>query len=228
MKLSYSFLDAAIIITIIYFAWKGYKEGCIDNLIGFIGFLIVMFFAIQHMASLADQLISVFQVDRLLLTIIAFCIIVAGGWFFMRLIVTKLQLEINPSKNMKSIDQVAGGILGIVQGGILVSLIAMLIMLTPFAGSLDDQKKQSMLLKPAMRMAPGVFNSFALVFPGAKNFADELEKSINKSEHNPQANELLKEIRDNEANRKSGNRSRAGYSGNRSNNNQSGRKNRRR
>ncbi|MBN1351532.1 CvpA family protein [candidate division KSB1 bacterium] len=218
--MSFSFWDVAIVIAIGYFTWKGYKNGCIDNLIGFFGFMIVMFFAVNHMGRLADYLSSSFQADRILLTIIAFAIILSAGWFFMRLIVQKLQFEINPSEKAKRADHVAGGILGLIQGCIVVSLVAMLIRLTPFSGPLDAQRERSVFLKPAMRMAPLIYQGFSVIFPGAKNFEAEIVRSLSKDPNNPRAQQFLQELRD------------SGSSGffrnNRSGFNPSGRKNRRR
>jgi len=195
MNVSFSFWDAAIAIAIVFFTWKGWKEGFIDNLIGFFSFMIILFFAIQHMAWLADQIYTVFQVDRVFLTFLAFSIILGGGWFIIRSFVKKLQVGINPSEKWKNMDHFVGGVLGFIQGGILISLIAMIIMLSPFAGPLERQRNRSVLLRPAIRMAPTIFEAFTLIFPGAKNFREELVKSIGREPYDAQTEEVLNELK---------------------------------
>lgn len=221
MNLSFSFWDAAIAIAIVYFTVKGFKEGFVDNMIGFFSFMIILFFAVQHMAWLAEKIHTVFQVSRVFLIFFAFSIILGVGWFVIRGFVKKLQVEINPSDKMKNADRVAGGLLGFIQGGILISLIAMIIMLSPFSGPLEQQRNRSILLRPAIRMAPTIFETFSVIFPGAKDFREELTKSIGKEPYDSQTEKVLNEIQGNNGN--SYNSRNYGSSGKRS-----GRKGRRR
>jgi len=187
-----SFLDMMIVIIVGFIAYKGYRNGLIDNLIGFFGLLLVLFIAGQNMNRLTEVLYSYFQSNRILLTFISFLLLTGGGWLIVGKLVNKLQLEINPSEKWKQADKVMGGLLGIVQGIIFVSLIGMILTLLPTQGKVGTWRDNSMFLKPTLRVAPAVFNTFSVLVPDAQAFPQKLQDSFgNEIRESPRAQELI-------------------------------------
>jgi uncharacterized membrane protein required for colicin V production len=190
-----TFLDLFAIGIVIYFAVKGYQKGFIDDLIGFGGLFLILFIAVQNMYRLTELLYSYFQFNRLVLTIFSLGLILAGGWFLIRNIVKKLQVNINPAKNWVQPDKFVGGLLGAIQGIVLVCVLGMVIYVVPSTGKLKEMRDRSVIVKHALGFTPYVFNAFSIFFPDAKSFTEHLRASLGKEAiQDENAREMLENI----------------------------------
>ena len=188
-------LDLLAIGVIIYFAVKGFNEGFVDNMIGFIGLFLILFIAVQNMYRLTELLYSYFPFNRLALTLFSFGLLLAGGWFLIRNIIKKLQVDINPSKGWEQPDKFLGGLLGAVQGFVIVCLIGMVFYVVPSTGKLKQMRDHSVIVKSALGFTPYVFNAFSVFFPGAKSFTEQLRVSLGKEAvQDDNAREMLENI----------------------------------
>ena len=196
-----SLLDIFIIGAIIYIAYKGYDNGLLDNVIGFAGLLLVMFLAVQNMNRVNSLFYIYFQSNRVLSTIFSFLMLAGVGWFFVGKIVDKMQVTFNPPDKYVQADKILGGLLGIVQGVMLVSVVGIILTFMPAGGKLEKLRNESALLRPTMRMAPLVFNAFSIVLPDAKSFTEKLSEGFGPDlNQNPNAQDLLDTMNGNEPN----------------------------
>ncbi|MBN2092014.1 CvpA family protein [candidate division KSB1 bacterium] len=170
-------LDLIICGAIAALAFKGYTLGLVDNIIGFSGLLFVLFIAVQNMDRFTKLLHSTIPTNQITLTFIAFLILAGGGWFFVEKVVAKLQAHINPPDKWKNADKAAGGLMGIIQGIMLVSVFGMMISFLPFEG-IKKQQERSIFLRPTIKAAPYIFNVFSVFFPNAKSFVEQLRTSF--------------------------------------------------
>ncbi len=185
-------LDLIIFGAIAALAFKGYGLGFIDNVIGFSGLLFVLFIAVQNMDRFTKLLHNTIPTNQITLTFIAFLILAGGGWFFVEKVVAKLQTHINPPDKWKQADKVAGGLMGVIQGIMLVSVFGMMISFLPFE-SIKKQQERSIFLRPTIKAAPYVFNVFSVFFPNAKSFVEQLRTSFGEDAHkSDDAQQLLK------------------------------------
>ena len=188
-------LDLMAIGIIIYFAVKGFNEGFIDNMIGFGGLFLVLFIAVQNMYRLTELLYSYFQFNRLVLTIFSFGLLLTSGWFLIRNIVKKLKITINPAKNWVQPDKFVGGLLGGVQGFVVVCLIGMVFYVLPSTGKLKEMRDRSAVVRHALGFTPYVFNAFSIFFPDSKSFSEHLRDSLGKDAmQDDNAREMLENI----------------------------------
>ncbi|MCI0514486.1 CvpA family protein [candidate division KSB1 bacterium] len=175
--MNFTLLDLLIVGFIGYLTFKGFKEGFIDNLIGFGGLLLVLFIATQNMTRLADILNGYLQFNRVAATFTSLLMLVGGGWFLIHKVVAKLQLAINPPAKWKQADHAAGGVVGLVQGIILVSLFGMFFLMMPLNGRLKMEQERSVMLRTTLKLAPFAFDAFTLLLPG-KTIFEQLQSSL--------------------------------------------------
>ncbi len=185
-------LDLLICGVVAALAFKGYGLGLVDNIIGFSGLLFVLFIAVQNMDRFTKLLYTTIPTNQITLTFIAFLLLAGGGWFFVEKVVAKLQMHINPPANWKNADKVAGGLMGVIQGIMLVSIFGMMITFLPFDG-VKRQQERSIFLRPTIKSAPYIFNVFSVFFPNAKSFVEQLRTSFGEDAvKSDNAQELLK------------------------------------
>lgn len=190
-----TFLDLFALGIILYFAFKGYQKGFIDNMIGFSGLFLILFIAVQNMYRVTEMLYSYFQFNRLVLTLFSLGLMLAGGWFLIRNVIKKLQININAGKDWVQFDKIIGGLLGAVQGVVLVSLIGMLVYVVPSTGKLKEMRDRSVIVKHTLGLTPYVFNAFSIFFPDAKSFSEHLRASLGKEAiQDDNAREMLENI----------------------------------
>lgn len=189
-----TFLDILIVGAILAITFKGYKNGLMDNLIGFGGLLLVLFLSVQNMNRLSAVFYTYFQSHRILLTFFSFTVLAGGGWFFVNKIVSKLQVQMNPPPKWVQTDKIFGLILGFFQGIVFVSLFGMIFLVLPSSGKLQELGDRSAFLKPTLRIAPHVFNAFSIIFPDARSFADHLREGFGDEADTRDGRELLDTI----------------------------------
>jgi uncharacterized membrane protein required for colicin V production len=75
-------------------------------------------------------------------------------------------------------NRLAGGLVGIVEGAIVLSLV--IILLNLFDMPASEAKRKSSLYKPVSYLAPSLFDQFNKLFPKSKKFKEELYNAIER------------------------------------------------
>lgn len=190
-----TFFDIIAVSLVTWLTYRGYKQGFIDDMIGVIGLIFLMFIAVQNMSRLANFLYSYFPYNRIFLTLCSFLLIIGVGWILISSIVRKLQVNINPTDEWEKADKVFGGAIGFIQGMVGISLIAMFFLLMPSGGRQNALRENSLLMKPSLKFGRVFFDAFSVLFPDAKSFTQHLWQGFGpEAIQNENAKELIRAL----------------------------------
>lgn len=172
-------LDFFIVIPIGYFAYRGFMSGFVKEILGIIGIILAVFITFEYMHAVSGLIDSFFtNPDHAVIAagIILFVVTVAAVEFIAY--VTQKFLEII---KINFINRLAGFAFGTLKSGIVIS--AILLLLAGFNLPGENSRSNSVSYPYVIFMAPAVYNMVAVVYPGAENFIETIEKSI--EENNP-------------------------------------------
>lgn len=172
-------LDLFILIPIGYFAFKGYMNGIINEVLSIAGIILAVFITFEYMHSASAMFQPLFS-DRDHATI------AAGIFLFVITVVTVQLIAYLIQKffvliKINFINRLAGIVFGAVKSGIVVS--AALLLLAGFNKPAEISRNESFSYPVIIQLAPATFDIIATVYPGAENFIDTIERTI--AENNP-------------------------------------------
>lgn len=170
-------VDWIIIIILIFFAVRGFSRGFLQGIAGLVGVIVALVLAVQFMDDLSSILLHFFslspRVAVLLTAVIIFFVVFLGFIFTAKFLRSVLKMAA-----LGWVDRIAGTALGLVKGAVIVSIVALMISLIPFRGKAQAEFDQSLLFRPAQRIAPMVFDAISKGIPIAGDFYDELKQSL--------------------------------------------------
>lgn len=172
-------LDFIIILPIGYFAYRGFASGLIKEVFGIAGIILAVFITFEFMKPVS-VLLSPFFENPDYATIVAGLVLfigtVAATQFFAY--TTKKFLEL---LKINFINRLAGLCFGMLKSGIVISSILLLFAGFNLPG--EEVRKNSISYPYIIYMAPMAFNTIATIYPGAENFVQTIEDTID--ENNP-------------------------------------------
>ncbi|MEW6194724.1 MAG: CvpA family protein [Bacteroidota bacterium] len=144
-----NYIDYIIIIGLIIGFLLGFKDGFVRKIIGLIGLIAGVAFAFEFSDSLGNLLIPIFNKDEYLSVVVAGIII-----FLVTILIASIVKRIvHPIDKLNLfINQLIGGIIGIVQ--ILFFLSAVLLFINIFGVPDKNTKQESLLYNPVSEIIP--------------------------------------------------------------------------
>ncbi len=176
-------VDLIIVIILMLFIYRGFKNGFIKECMGFVGTYVSLIIAIRYMSDLATALYG--KVDVLshsLISILSFIFIFVPLMLFFMFLAKKLKFIARFSFTLGSIDRIAGLALGLIKGAIILSISALIISLTGLSGLMSKEINSSQLFKPILlkRVLPLAYSVAKLIkFTNYKPFELELKETLN-------------------------------------------------
>lgn len=167
-------LDIIITILIALPAFFGFRKGFLKSIFSLAGFIAGLILATKYSIELSAYL-NFLKIDERVVTIASFILIMVGVYWILSYFAGKLS-GINTVT--KIFDRIAGMIFGAFKGVIIVSLI-LIVSTKTFSFIGNESVKSSRLYPLLIDAAPNIYNSLQMVFPGAKTFYEEFEKSVN-------------------------------------------------
>ncbi len=171
-----NYLDILILIGLILSVILGIRDGFFRKIFGILGIIGGLILATKYMAFGADYIKGWMGFSDETSSILAFFILLIA----VVAIVNLFYRWIGPSRDdaMKLWSRVGGGILGIGQGLVVVSLL--LLMMDAFGMASDDDKESSTLYPQVVPIAPAVFDYVTDWMPQSKKFFEEIREKIEK------------------------------------------------
>lgn len=169
-----NWLDLLIALPLAYFAFKGFSKGLIITLAMLVGLILGLWGAIH----LSDLMIGVLQDQFRLksnnINLIAYLVTFVVVFFLVYLLGNALNAVVK-TVGLGIINRLAGGIIGIVKGLILVSAFILLInKVDPYSKLIKQEtKEEAVLYKPVEAVAP-------FVFPTVKKYYEHLRDMLKK------------------------------------------------
>lgn len=172
-------LDFFIVIPIAYFAWKGFVNGLVHEVLSILGIILAVFLTFEFMHSVSALFKPMFENPD-------HATVAAGLTLFVGTIVVVQVIAYLTEKflqliKINFINRIAGLIFGSLKSAIVVS--AVLLLLAGFNMPAEESREGSVTYSVIIHAAPAVFDMVASVYPGAENFIATIEKAI--EENNP-------------------------------------------
>ncbi len=167
-------LDFLIFIPILYFCYRGIKNGLIGEILGIIGLILAVYLTFQYMDVVADWIQPLFDEDATYVVFVAGTII-----FFCTLIVVQiidfLSAKFLVTIRLHTINRILGAFFGLIKGGVIIS--AILLLLAGFNIPSENAREESATYSYVIYLAPWVYNAVA-----TENFTRTIQNTFNKYE----------------------------------------------
>ncbi len=173
-------IDIAILGIIAVFTIKGLFRGAINETIGLVGLVVSLIAGIKLMSNVAELLDRVLDIPPGFITLLSFLLVFVSLQIAAQVLSFVLH-KIVKFTFMRPIEKLVGGIIGLAKGGVITSLLVLLVSIIPFSDQILPNRDQSLLYEPVKKLAPRMFNMMMAVVPGSKSFYSELKESIERS-----------------------------------------------
>ena len=155
-------LDIIISAVLLFFAISGYRRGLIKQVSVVFGLLVAVVFALEFYPGLEAILKPYLQFSEPVIQVISFAIILV-------LVNLLIQMIANALKNLMDIifldpvDRIAGSVLGLIKGGVIVYLVVALMGRIPHE-TLEGVLENSVLASNFLSMSPAIHQSLQNIF----------------------------------------------------------------
>jgi uncharacterized membrane protein required for colicin V production len=136
--------------------------------------------ATRTMHTLGETLTQWWSIHEVVGAVLAFVIVFFGVIIVQVLVVSILRSR---SKPPRLLSRLTGSILGLVEGGIYISLV--FIVLNLFSIPNSNIRSQSLLYLPVRNFAPSVFDATNYLLSGTMTFDQEVKRSFRKFRLSP-------------------------------------------
>ncbi len=162
--------DIILIATLILFLVKGQKNGLFLETVHLGGFFIALVASLNLLPRSAHWVNKIIELAPNMSAITGFALTSATILLIYQFIVafiqknTKVQME-------EWLNRLGGLLLGGLKGATVVSLLALMISLFPFAQNIVDAQDDSFFFGPSKKFMPNVYSVVKRVVPGSPNFS---------------------------------------------------------
>ncbi len=170
-----SLIDAIFLIFIVFFAWMGFHNGLVKEVFRIVGLVLAGFLAFQYAEKVAFLLGTFIDIPEIYLPYIGLALIfiitliaIQVGIYFLDTLIQLLLLSIP--------NRLFGGLFGVIKSSLFISIL--LIFLAGFGFPETEIKKESLLYKPLLKVAPASYDIVARVLPGVKPYRDSVERYL--------------------------------------------------
>lgn len=156
-------IDGVILVAVLIGFILGFKDGFVRKIIGIVGFVFAIIAAVFLSNNFGEMIESAFGIELYLSAII-------GGitvFFLVIIVFSLLKRIIHPFEKVNGlINQVAGGIVGVLQ--ILFFLSALLLIMNIFDFPENNLKSKSVFYNPTSKILPATIDYLSSYTPQAK------------------------------------------------------------
>lgn len=168
-------LDYLFILPLVYFAFQGFKNGIIHEVLSLVGLALAVFFAFFYMEPLAESIGFIFRQDSSYLPFITGSILFIGVLIGVHL-VSRTLTTFFKIIHLNFLNRGLGILFGTLKGGIFLSAILLLFAAIDLPGSAT--RNSSLFYPYIINLAPVTYDIIASAFPGIDEFKNTLEMSI--------------------------------------------------
>ncbi len=172
-----NWLDLVWLIIIIFFLIRGAMKGLFREIFGLLGVFVGLIVAVNYSQEVGNIIRGeITSLSPQVAKGISFAIIFVG----IALIGGLIGLVFHGMSGyapVKAIDRGGGLILGLLEGGVVCSVILIFLTISPLAENADRWKKDSTISPYLMKIGSFVYDSIASIVPGeAKKFMEKIDE----------------------------------------------------
>jgi uncharacterized membrane protein required for colicin V production len=172
-----NWIDFLILFVLILAFLNGFRRGAFKELSTFIGLIISVIFAVNNADWLAGQLQGKLGFSPTILFLISYVLILAACVAFLK-ILGHFYYKLVKIQPLKTPNKISGGVLGVIKGVVVLSLVFLLFLFpTPFR-SIDDAIDGAAMAKTIRSVVPLVYNNSFVLHPRSGDFIAEIHKGI--------------------------------------------------
>jgi len=171
-----NYIDYTILLIAGFFAIKGLFRGFIHEIFGLLGVVFALIVSTKYMSNAAVQIHALLDIPPAFSTTLGFLVIFFSG-ILLTQVVSHLLQKIVKYSLLGWLDKASGGVIGLLKGGIIVSLITIMLAAIPLTPHLLPGIERSKLFTPTTRFAPTLFDVVMTIVPRSKTFYSEIKES---------------------------------------------------
>jgi membrane protein required for colicin V production len=151
-------LDLLILIPILYFCYRGVRNGFVGEILGIIGIILAVFLTFRFMNPLADLIASFIHKNPDYLPFLAGAVIFICTLIVLQIVALLLK-SILKFVRLNTINSILGFFVGLFKGGIIISVL--LILLAGFHEPPKRLRKNSVSYSYIIYLAPWAYNTIS-------------------------------------------------------------------
>lgn len=175
-----SLLDGLLLVPILYFAFKGYRNGIIKEVLSLVGIVLAIFICIHFTGDFSSFLNHFFNHIKKYLPYISGIIL-----FLLTLtaieIIIYVSTKIVVAVELGIINRLLGLLFGAFKSALIISIF--LVLLAGFDIPNAKTRSKSFTYPYVIELAPATYNVVAAIYPGAHNYSDTIKNTLDK--YNP-------------------------------------------
>lgn len=175
-----NFLDFLILIPILFFAYRGFVNGLVKEVLSIVGIVLAVFLTFKFMDLLSELLRPLFSEDDIYVPIVSATVLFIGTLLIVHFIAHIIQKALE-AINLQLLNRFFGTTFGALKSSIVIS--AALLLLAGFDLPDDDVREESLTYPYIIYVAPFAYDSIAGLKPGSDNFTETFERAL--GEYNP-------------------------------------------
>ncbi len=168
-------LDYLLILPLVYYAYRGVKNGIIHEVLGIVGLILAVFFAFFYMDTLADSFAIIFKRDSPYLPFFTGTLLFIGVLIGTH-IVSRSLWGLFKFLKLNFINRFFGALFGLLKGGILISALLLFMANIDLPGPVA--RNNSLFYPYLIDLAPYTYDLIASTFPGLDDFRATLKQSM--------------------------------------------------
>ncbi len=171
-------LDVVVLLVLALFAFRGFKNGFIKEVLGLVGIIAACFIAFHYMGSLSEFLANHISVNPKYIPYFSAIVLFLGTLIVVELIIVFLT-KLLQAVALGLPNRILGLVLSVIKAGVIISVI--LLVLAGFNEPSERYQKESLIYPYVMMMAPAAYDVIAWVFPGVKSFEKTIQDTISNN-----------------------------------------------
>lgn len=171
-------IDFLILIPIIYFAYRGFVNGIIKEVLSIVGIILGVFLTFQYMDPVGEAIKPMFEEGASFVPFISAIIIFVGTLSLVHL-AAYLSKKFLETIKLNFVNRIAGAAFGFLKSGIVIS--AILLILAGFSIPSEEARQNSATYPYVIYLAPWAYDTVATVYPGAEDFSTTIQKTLEQN-----------------------------------------------
>lgn len=173
-------LDGLILVPILYFAFKGLRNGIIKEVLSLVGIILAIFICIHFTDKFSSVLLPfLYHIKKYLPYISAITL------FLLTLITIEIIIHVSTkivvAVDLGIVNRLLGFLFGVFKSALFISIL--LVLLAGFDIPNASTRSKSVTYPYVIALAPATYNIVAAIYPGAKNYSETVKNTLDK--YNP-------------------------------------------
>jgi membrane protein required for colicin V production len=168
--------DTILVVVLGVFMFAGWRSGFLKKSIALACLALSLILATKYASSFGDMVLVPMGISAGASTTLSYILIV-GGIMIAQAIIYKIAIKKLADGTW---NRVGGLIVGLVEGGILLSLMVIFLSIY-FHFPSGETRSDSLLYKPVKNFAPHIFDSVNTFLPESEDFYQEIIGSVKKA-----------------------------------------------